>query len=397
MTFDFKDSQTNLRKYIVAATLARASDGGAVIAIILFVTKAGGSTFLAGILGACLTAPHLFGPFLARQIDLANDSRKVIAMACYIYSGALVLFTLTFSFLPHYLAAIFLIIAGVYGSFLTGGISSRLPALIKSDQHNQRSAQGWDIATYGIGGAIGPAVVVFIVDRFGPSFANFTLSFLTIISAFFIMKLPYSTPEHNGNKKNIPTAWHTIKLMISNQDLLFTLSATVIVAYSVSALPIIAIHIDQFFNISTFNTAILISIYGIGNLIGSILLMKIPLKGSPIYLMHKYSISIAIGLFLILFINYQIIAIIVFLVLGILNSFFFGATLAARAEYSPPLVRSQVFLWVAALKITAGAIGVAIAGALIDESIYYPVIFGIILIILSNTVFLISRKNRSKL
>lgn len=64
MTFDFKDSQTNLRKYIVAATLARASDGGAVIAIILFVTKAGGSTFLAGILGACLTALIYLVPFL---------------------------------------------------------------------------------------------------------------------------------------------------------------------------------------------------------------------------------------------------------------------------------------------------------------------------------------------
>lgn len=54
MVLDFKDSQTNLRKYIVAATLARASDGGAIIAIILFVTQSGGSPFLAGILSACL-------------------------------------------------------------------------------------------------------------------------------------------------------------------------------------------------------------------------------------------------------------------------------------------------------------------------------------------------------
>lgn len=396
MVLDFKDSQTNLRKYIVAATLARASDGGAIIAIILFVTQSGGSPFLAGILSACLTAPHLLGPFLARQIDLASDSRKVIAMACFIYSGALVLFTLTFNSLPHYLAAIFLIIAGVYGSFLTGGISSRLPALIKPDQYSQRSAQGWDIATYGIGGAIGPAMVVFIVDHYGSLSANFTLSFLTIISAFFVMKLPYSAPEHNGNKKSVPTTWHTIKLMISNQDLLFTLSATVIVAYSVSALPIIAININKLFNISTFNTAILISIYGVGNLLGSILLMKIPLKGSPIYLMHKYSITVSIGLFLILFVPNQLIAIINFLILGILNSFFFGATLAARTEYSPPLVRSQVFLWVAALKITAGAIGVAIAGALINYSIYYPVILGILLIILFNALFFISRKLRYK-
>jgi hypothetical protein len=40
---------------------------------------------------------------------------------------------------------------------------------------------------------------------------------------------------------------------------------------------------------------------------------------------------------------------------GILNSYFFGATLAARNEYAPAASRDQVFVWIGALKITAGS------------------------------------------
>jgi hypothetical protein len=64
-----------LARYVIAATLARASDGGAVVAIVLTVSTSGGSGWLAGALGACITAPHLLGSFVARSLDTARDGR----------------------------------------------------------------------------------------------------------------------------------------------------------------------------------------------------------------------------------------------------------------------------------------------------------------------------------
>ena len=71
-----------LTRYVIAATLARTADGGGVVAVVLLVTTSGGSGWTAGLLGACLTLPHMAGPFVARSLDVARDGRTVLAAAC---------------------------------------------------------------------------------------------------------------------------------------------------------------------------------------------------------------------------------------------------------------------------------------------------------------------------
>ena len=62
---------------------------------------------------------------------------------------------------------------------------------------------------------------------------------------------------------------------------------------------------------------------------------------------------------------------------GILNSYFFAATLAARSEYAPPEARGQVFVWVGALKITAGSAGTALAGAVVSHATQLPLFLAV--------------------
>lgn len=57
-------------------------------------------------------------------------------------------------------------------------------------------------------------------------------------------------------------------------------------------------------------------------------------------------------------------------VTGIDNAYFFASTLAARSEYAPPRARGQVFIWVGALKITAGSAGIALAGAAVAAGVH---------------------------
>jgi len=52
-----------------------------------------------------------------------------------------------------------------------------------------------------------------------------------------------------------------------------------------------------------------------------------------------------------------------FALIGVLNAPLFTATLAARARYSPPEARAQVFVSMAALKVAGMSAGAALAGA----------------------------------
>ncbi|WP_371666872.1 hypothetical protein OG985_04240 [Streptomyces sp. NBC_00289] len=60
----------------------------------------------------------------------------------------------------------------------------------------------------------------------------------------------------------------------------------------------------------------------------------------------------------------------------LVNALFFAATLAARTEYAPAEVRAQVFIWVAALKITSGSAGTALAGSLTGFDVRLPLLLG---------------------
>lgn len=65
-------------------------------------------------------------------------------------------------------------------------------------------------------------------------------------------------------------------------------------------------------------------------------------------------------------------AVVAYSIVGILNSYFLAATLAARSEYAPAEARGQVFVWIGALKFIAGSAGTASAGAVVSHSIQLP-------------------------
>ena len=76
---------------------------------------------------------------------------------------------------------------------------------------------------------------------------------------------------------------------------------------------------------------------------------------------------------------------------GVLNSYFFASTLAARSEYAPPAARGQVFVWIGALKITAGSAGTALAGALIAPATRLPLYLASGLIVLTVVTSIVDR------
>jgi MFS family permease len=160
------------------------------VAVVLLVNNSNGAPAVAGLLCACVTAPHLCGPFIARVLDTARDGRVVIAAACLIHALTLAGAMLAYGHLPTLVTALLVIASGLVGPFLTGGISSRLTSIAGAQLHQQRRAHGWDVATYGIAGSVGPSLVAAVSASASPSVAGLVLAAGALTAGGVVWLLP---------------------------------------------------------------------------------------------------------------------------------------------------------------------------------------------------------------
>ncbi|GAA3740621.1 MFS family permease [Spinactinospora alkalitolerans] len=361
-----------LARYVVAAALARSADAGGVVAVVLIVSSDGGPAWVGGLLGACITAPHLLGPFVARPLDTAADGRKVIALAALVHGATLAAAVLAYPHTPAAVPALLLIASGLVGPFLTGGISSRLPAIAGTTRHGQRRAQGWDVATYGLSGTLGPTIVALISAGSSPTVAALVLAAATFAAAGLVFLLPFAPPAAHGAQ--VPRPLRTLRIMLASGRLRRTLYLTIVVAWAVAVLPITAVHSTTELGAAAAAAGALTAAYGAGNLAGSAGMMLRPARGEADRLMTLLALTVAVALALALVAPNLWAAVLCYAAVGVANAYFFAATLAARTEYSPPQARGQIFVWIGALKITAGSAGTASAGAIIGVWAHLPLV-----------------------
>ncbi|MEX5271828.1 MFS transporter [Kocuria sabuli] len=360
------------------------------LAIVLLVTTSGAPGWLAGLLGAAITAPHLLGPFVARRLDTAQDGRTVIAGACLLHgttlAAAVLLHPLTWPIVPGLL----LIASGLVGPLLTGGISSRLPAIAGPDRLSQRRAQGWDVATYGIAGTIGPGIVAAVSAWANPAAAGLMLAAAVFVAAAFVRLLPCAPPAaHPGE---VPSSGRTLGMMAAFGPLRRTLYLTMVVALSVAALPIAAVASTDRLDIDHAAAGLLTAAYGLGGLAGSAGVMVRPFTADADRLMTWLAVAVATALIGATLASTFPLAVATYAMAGVLNSYFFAATLAARSEYAPRRARGQVFVWIGALKITAGSAGTVLAGILVTGAAQLPLALAATLIVVAVAASIIDRR-----
>ena len=185
-----------------------------------------------------------------------------------------------------------------------------------------------------------------------------------------MLALPRQSPLDDPGA--VPSPGRTLVTIRRSGPLRRTLVLTVVVAFSVAALPIYAVAVAQSLGEAALAGSLVAS-YGIGTLAGSGLLMVRPLHGDADKLTGVLAAVVAAALLLVIATTNFTAALVAFGAAGIANSLFFAATLAARSEYAPPEARGQIFIWVGALKIAAGSADTAVAGALIGGTAWLPV------------------------
>jgi MFS family permease len=357
-----------LVRYLTAAILARAADAGAGLGLILLALdppthlNAPGRT--SGLLVGALTAPHLLGPLVARRLDTAADIRPALATAFGLYAVALATAAATLGALPVVVTLSLVAVAGATGPLLTGGLSSQLGDIADGSGVDRRRAEGWDAITFGVAGTAGPVAVAALATVLGPRPALFAVSALVAVAALLALRLPPRAAREQVAA--VPPDPGSAVLIIARRGPLRRVTyATMATALSGAALTLLAVTLGNDLGHRHGSGALLAAMFGVGNLVGSLVVTAFPLRGEPEKLTTLSVYAIAVAYVLCALAPSYPMALAAFVLAGVVNAPFFTATLAARDRYAPDGGRARVFVTVAGLKVAAGSLGSVLAGAVV--------------------------------
>ena len=397
--------------YVSAAVAARSADAGAIVAAVLAGTAVAGPT-AGGLLAAALTVPHLIGPLAGRLLDGRTRPGPVLAAAFVWYAvfvaAAAVILPVSVAGAAGALAA-----AGCAGPLVTGGLSSRLAGIVAgrgaagrdaaardaaardaarrdaaardaaardaarrdaatrdtaatgrpdTRSRTQRRGQALDALTYGVSATVGPAAVAVLAAALTPVGALGATAGLLLVGAAIVLWLPATARTGPARAQG-----SVLRLLVSSAPLRRTTIATVGSATALAAAPLIATALAGQRGASPSTAAVLMSLYGAGGLLASLVLIARPLTGDPERLVRGGVVIAGIALLgPLLALPFPaargLVGGVAFALIGAASSALFAATLAARTEYSPPGAAARVFATVAGIKVGGSALGVAAAG-----------------------------------
>ncbi|MEU4220205.1 MFS transporter [Actinoplanes sp. NPDC026623] len=381
-------------RYLVAATLARGADAGAAVGFVLLAystAQLGRPALTGSLLVACLTAPHLLGPVLARRLDRARDGRRFIALVCALYGLLISAATLGLGRLPLALVAVLTASAGACGPLLTGGLSSRLAALVAPGDKAQRRAQGMDSLSYGIGGTAGPAAVAALVSLVGAETSMLVLAGAAAVAGAMVRTLPAGAEGVPADR--VLSVRQALRVIATVGPLRRVMYATMVAAVPGGAIAVIAVALGPGLQVDAGAAGLLIAAFGFGNLAGSLAVTARPLLGEPERLVTVTATLVGLAFGLCALVHTYGLALAAFMLVGALNAPFFTATLASRARYSPPEARAQVFVSMAALKVGAAAAGTAVAGVALGLGPRVLLLIGGAMIILVAAATVLDRRH----
>jgi MFS family permease len=348
--------------YFVSACLARAADTGAIVGIVLLANGIAPRTAVGGLLAACLTAPHLAGPFAARLLDRTSRKKLLLAVAFATYAVALGLAGVLLAHHLIVLAAVAVVIAGACGPLLTGGLSSLLARLVPDRESAQRRAQGLDAFTYGVAATGGPALIAIVAATASPTAAVLAAAGLALLAAAVLLLLPSSANDRPEDAPAALTVRRALGLLARTGGLRRTAVGTALSAMPIGAISLLAVVFALDHHGTAVQGALLVTADGVGGLVGSTIAILRPLRGNADRLIRWWTLAVAAGFALCTLSPTIPLAAVAFFVTGAATSIQFAASLAARSAFAPPSARAQIFVTMAGLKVAFSSLGVALVG-----------------------------------
>src|SRR4051794_23675273 len=350
-------------RYGSAAMLMGLADEGARVVLVLLALERGDGAAVGGLLVAALLVPHvLAAPVLGLLVDRASRPEGVLAGAGALFAAGLAVPAVALGRAPVALCVLALLVAGCCGPALTGGLSSRLPALVAPGRLTR--SFGVDALTYDVAGIAGPAVGALVAARAGAGTAAVVLAAAALAGVGVLALLPRrpdaARAERAGEQPALVAGLLLgARAIAADRTLAVVTGATSVAQLGFGALPVVvAVAADRRGDPST--AGVLLVAMTVGGLIGSLLWTWRP---APPHLAARVVVVGLLvsgaGLGLAAPAASLGVQAALFAVAGAADGPVLGALLVARDRHAEPAARSQVFTLGAGTKITAGAAGAA--------------------------------------
>ncbi|MEU3190316.1 MFS transporter [Streptomyces sp. NPDC006992] len=393
-----------LRTYLATAFLARFADEGVGVALALLAVARTGRPALGGFVLAAWLAPHaLAAPVVGALAERTRTPRLLHGCALALLGTALALLALTTGRTPLPLTLAVALAGGSVGPLVTGGLSSLLAATrghsggseggggsqgrtapgscddgdhpggadasaagrSSRDRDRDRSP-AYDAATYNAAAVTAPAAVAATAVVSSAALATALLAVSAGCAALLCaaLRLPAadlgSSPAHRFRIRELGTGFRVLR----RTPELFTLTLATCVAFlGAGALPVTAVLLARARGASD-GGGLLMTAFAVGGLAGSLAAARWPGASGPARSARLGLLVTAAGLTGAALTPSLLWTAALFLCAGLGEGPLLSATLRLRADHAPEGTRAQIFTLGAGLKLTAGAAGTALVGAL---------------------------------
>jgi MFS family permease len=370
-----KEKRYTLTHYLLGALPARLGDEMSGQAILLMDLAATGSAALGSSLLAGLTfSAAIGGPLLGAILDRSSHPGRVLGSALGLYAGGLAVIALLLGHVPTLVVVAIAFAVGFFMPSISGGWSSRLKTFMATEHMTRASAI--DATTFNIAGLAGPALAGLLAAWFGAGWAIATLVALLVAA----IPMAWSLPKHNLQAKHatsfVQDAATGFKVIIANK-VLFRITLTSVISYlGVGMLWVIYPLVGKEFLGNAGYGGLLASILSVSALLATIAYAKWPTRHSPDAIAFVTTLILAVAMLVLAFAGNVFVALVAMAVAGLADGPQLAAIFAVRHREAPERSRSQVFTTGASLKITAAAVGAAMAGQVAAGSLRFTILMG---------------------
>ncbi len=358
----------SLRFYLTAATAARAGDemsGPALLLAGLAVT--GSTTDASALLAGITVSAAVGGPLLGALLDRARRPGRLLAGALALYAAGLLVILAGLGRLPMACTLPLTVLTGLLGPALSGGWTAQLPHV--ADARLPR-ANALDAMTFGVASLAGPALAGGVAVLLGAPSAVAASAALITAAVPAAWRLPArGAPDRDARPAPVAGALAAGFRIVLRRPLLARATFTSVASCAAQGMLAACVPLlgAQWLGAAG-RGVLLFSGAAVSALAANAVLARRPLAVAPDTVVRAGALVQAVALALAAT-GSPVALVVAVLLLGIGEGPQLTALFAVRHREAPEHLRGQVFTTGASLKITAFALGVAVAGPLAGWSL----------------------------
>jgi MFS family permease len=338
-------------------------------ALPLLVLALTGSGFAMGIVGALQTLPDLVFGMVAGALADRSDRKRMMFLADLGRATLTALIPLSVALGWPTMAVILFVAApmSVLRSFFLAGYTASVPALVGRSQVGR--ANSYFEAVYSVGYIVGPAIAGVLVSTIGPgpTLAIDAISFgLSALGLAFVrrdLRAPVDRPHARLVTEIREGIDYILGVPTLRTAILFWGATCIVMAPLVTAL---AVYITRDLGYQPSVLGLILTAYGLGTVIGSLLSVRRIGRGRPGPVMLGGNLVTGLAL-LAVSVSAQVpVLLVVGLVSGIAQSMVLVTYITLRTAYSPDALLGRIGSTARTISLGLQPLGLLVGGALVD-------------------------------